>query len=193
MAWVFEKSPTWRRIVAKTRESPSFYAGFAAACFAVPYGLGKAVMWATNPEVARKRDMALQAELRGRQTYHHEVSHAEWLHCTAGTRTRRVSRRVSGNSTQMGHSHQCYSSRSLSICVCAHMQRLSVFPQVSFRLLTGLLCGHAEAIGKNGSYISQPLEMCACRVSQRQIDKGLPSCWERFKVVNTVKTGMRRH
>jgi len=77
MAWVFEKSPAWRRIVAKTRESPSFYAGFAAACFVVPYGLGKAVMWATNPEVARKRDMALQAELKGRQTYHHEVSHAE--------------------------------------------------------------------------------------------------------------------
>ncbi|DBA94988.1 TPA: hypothetical protein ACH3X1_002511 [Trebouxia sp. C0004] len=72
MAWVFEKSPTWRRIVAKTKESPSFYAGFAAACFVVPYGLGKAVMWATNPEVARKRDMALQAELKGRQTYHHE-------------------------------------------------------------------------------------------------------------------------
>jgi len=84
MAWVFEKSPTWRRIVAKTRESPSFYAGFAAACFVVPYGLGKAVMWATNPEVARKRDMALQAELKGRQTYHHEVSHAEWLHSNAG-------------------------------------------------------------------------------------------------------------
>ena len=74
MAWVFEKSPTWRRIVAKTRESPAFYAGFAAACFAVPYGVGKVVMWATNPEVARKRDVALQAELRGRQTYHHEVS-----------------------------------------------------------------------------------------------------------------------
>lgn len=74
MAWVFEKSPTWRRIVAKTRESPAFYASFAAACFVVPYGLGKVVMWATNPEVARKRDMALQAELKGRQTYHHEVS-----------------------------------------------------------------------------------------------------------------------
>lgn len=74
MAWVFEKSPTWRRIVAKSRESPAFYASFAAACFVVPYGVGKAVMWATNPEVARKRDVALQAELRGRQTYHHEVS-----------------------------------------------------------------------------------------------------------------------
>ena len=74
MAWVFEKSPAWRRIVAKSRESPAFYASFAAACFVVPYGLGKAVMWATNPEVARKRDVALQAELRGRQTYHHEVS-----------------------------------------------------------------------------------------------------------------------
>lgn len=76
MAWVFEKSPTWRRIVAKSRESSAFYATFAAACFIVPYGVGKAVMWATNPEVARKRDVALQAELRGRQTYHHEVSHS---------------------------------------------------------------------------------------------------------------------
>ncbi len=87
MAWVFEKSPTWRRIVAKTRESPAFYASFAAACFVVPYGLGKVVMWATNPEVARKRDMALQAELKGRQTYHHEVSSALafpfWLLCLA--------------------------------------------------------------------------------------------------------------
>lgn len=74
MAWVFEKSPTWRRIVARTKESPGFYATFAAACFVAPYGLGKAVMWATNPETARKRDMALQAELKGRQTYHHEVT-----------------------------------------------------------------------------------------------------------------------
>lgn len=73
MAWVFEKSPTWRRIVAKTRESPGFYAGFAAACFVVPYGLGKIVMWATNPEVARERDRALQEQLKIKQTFHHEV------------------------------------------------------------------------------------------------------------------------
>ena len=73
MAWVFEKSPLWRKIVSKTKQSPVFYASFAAACFVVPYGLGKAVMWGTNPEVARKRDLALQAQLKGRQTFHHEV------------------------------------------------------------------------------------------------------------------------
>ena len=70
---MFEKSPAWRKIVARTRESPVFYAGFAAACFAVPYGLGKVVMWATNPEVARERDKALQAQLKTKQTFHHEV------------------------------------------------------------------------------------------------------------------------
>ena len=74
MAWVFEKSPAWRKIVARTRESPVFYAGFAAACFVVPYGLGKVVMWATNPEVARERDRALQAQLKTKQTFHHEVT-----------------------------------------------------------------------------------------------------------------------
>jgi len=77
----------------------------------------------------------------------------------------------------------------LYMCVCT----LSISLQVSFRLPTGILCGHAELFGKDGFCVSQPPDMCACRVSQKQIDRGLLSCWERFKAVNTVKTGMRQH
>ncbi len=193
MAWVFEKSPTWRRIVAKTRESPSFYAGFAAACFVVPYGLGKAVMWATNPEVARKRDMALQAELKGRQTYHHEVSHAEWLHSNAGANSVESvwQRYINGPQSSV---LQLRVLVCMYVCVCVHMQRLSsLHCKWSFRLPTGILCGHAKPFGKDCFCVSQPPMLCACRVSQKQIDKGLPSCWGRFKAVNTVKIGMRQH
>ena len=69
MAWIFEKSPLWRSIVARTRESPVFYAGFGVACFAVPYALGKAVMWGTNPDV----DPVREELLRRRQTVHNQV------------------------------------------------------------------------------------------------------------------------
>lgn len=69
MAWIFEKSPLWRSIVARTRESPVFYAGFGVACFAVPYALGKVVMWGTNPDV----DPVREELLRRRQTVHNQV------------------------------------------------------------------------------------------------------------------------
>ena len=69
MAWIFEKSPLWRSIVARTRDSPVFYAGFGVACFAVPYALGKAVMWGTNPDV----DPVREELLRRRQTVHNQV------------------------------------------------------------------------------------------------------------------------
>ncbi len=75
MAWIFEKSPLWRSIVARTRESPVFYAGFGVACFAVPYALGKVVMWGTNPDV----DPVREELLRRRQTVHNQVGLLLWV------------------------------------------------------------------------------------------------------------------
>jgi len=94
---------------------------------------------------------------------------------------------VSGNSLYMA----TVTAQGRCLYVC--MRTFSVSLQVSFRLPTGILCRHAKLSGKDGCCVSQPPKMCACRVSQKQIDRGLLSCWERFKVVNTVKTGMRQH
>ena len=77
------------------------------------------------------------------------------------------------------------------VYVC--VRTLSISLQVSFRLPTGILCGHAKVFGKDDFCVNQPPVMCACRVSQKQIGRGLPSCLERSKVVSTVKTGMRQH
>ena len=60
MAWIYEKSATWRRIVAVTKQSPLAMAGFTAFCFGVPYLLGKVVMGATNPELEERKAKALR-------------------------------------------------------------------------------------------------------------------------------------
>jgi len=54
MAWVFEKSPTWRKIVGITKRSPLAMAGFTAVCFGGPYALAKLTMNATNPELQKE-------------------------------------------------------------------------------------------------------------------------------------------
>eukprot|EP00897_Mesotaenium_endlicherianum_P000613 jgi/Mesen1/10552/ME000083S10054 len=66
MSLLFEKSRTWRFIVAKSRESRGFFFAFSAVCVGVPLVLGAAVMAATNPggESAEKRHQQLLS--RGR-------------------------------------------------------------------------------------------------------------------------------
>jgi len=54
MAWVFEKSPTWRKIVGITKRSPLAMAGFTAVCFGGPYAMAKLTMNATNPEMQKE-------------------------------------------------------------------------------------------------------------------------------------------
>ena len=54
MAWVFEKSPTWRKIVGITKRSPLAFAGFTAVCFGGPYAMAKLTMNATNPEIQKE-------------------------------------------------------------------------------------------------------------------------------------------
>ena len=67
MAWLFEKSATWRRIVSVTRSSPLAMAGFTATCFGAAYGLGKLTMAGTD------REAALEEKLRARMTTDHKV------------------------------------------------------------------------------------------------------------------------
>lgn len=69
MAWLYDKSATWRKIVAFTRQSPWYMAGFAVACFGVPYAVGQLVMGATNPP----QQTELERRLRARQTVDHQV------------------------------------------------------------------------------------------------------------------------
>eukprot|EP00249_Psilotum_nudum_P010699 c22705_g1_i3 orf=479-976(-) len=63
MSYLYEKSSTWRWIVASSKRSRSFFFAFAGLCFVFPVGLGYATMWATNSNNKR-----LQEELskRGR-------------------------------------------------------------------------------------------------------------------------------
>ena len=67
MAWLFEKSATWRRIVSVTKASPLAMVAFTAGCFGAAYGLGKLTMAGTD------REAALEAKLRSRMTTDHKV------------------------------------------------------------------------------------------------------------------------
>ncbi len=48
MSWLFEKSRTWRIIVATTKRSPLAMAGFTVFAFATPYYLGSLIMQASH-------------------------------------------------------------------------------------------------------------------------------------------------
>ena len=67
MAWIFQHSATWRRIVVTTRDSPVAMLGFTVTCFGVAYGLGKLTMAGTD------REAKLEAKLRGSMTMDHKV------------------------------------------------------------------------------------------------------------------------
>ena len=70
MAWLFEKSRTWRVIVAVTKQNTAAMVGFSAVCCAVPYYLGKLTMGATNPEVESEHEK----HLRGKASLHQKAS-----------------------------------------------------------------------------------------------------------------------
>ena len=72
MAWVFEKSATWRKIVKVTKQSPLAMVGFTAVCCAVPYYGGQAVLGATNPEVEPEKQSAAKEKM----SMHQKVSSA---------------------------------------------------------------------------------------------------------------------
>ena len=70
MAWLFEKSATWRRIVSITKQSPLAMAGFTATCFVGTYALGEVVMGATNPELQSQKEKPL----RSQESMHNKAS-----------------------------------------------------------------------------------------------------------------------
>ncbi len=51
MSFIYEKSKTWRVIVAVTRHSKLAMVGFAATCVGITYGMAQLTMSVTNPEV----------------------------------------------------------------------------------------------------------------------------------------------
>lgn len=69
MSWIWEKSATWRKLVAVTKHSPAAMATFTVAMFVVPYALGKVIMSGTNPE----KESDLERQLRSRATLEHKV------------------------------------------------------------------------------------------------------------------------
>lgn len=81
MSWIWEKSATWRRIVAVTKQSPLAMAGFTVVACAVPYYLGSLVMQGTNSEMrggvheqrAGEPQTPLEEKLRKRMTADHKL------------------------------------------------------------------------------------------------------------------------
>ena len=65
MAFLYEKSATWRWIVRTTKHSPLYMATFGVAFVAVPYVAGKLVMAGTNPENIKPE---WEQQLKARQT-----------------------------------------------------------------------------------------------------------------------------
>lgn len=70
MAFLYEKSRTWRLIVANSKASPAFFAAFSALCVGVPIVVGAAVMNATNPggDRAARRSDQFAARARNQST-----------------------------------------------------------------------------------------------------------------------------
>lgn len=69
MASWYERSATWRKIVAVTKQSPAAMAAFTVFCFGAPYAMGKGVMWLANP----REDSQLEQLLRERANVDHKV------------------------------------------------------------------------------------------------------------------------
>ena len=72
MSWIWEKSATWRWLVATTKRSPAAMAAFTIGMCVVPYYGGKLVMAGTN--MATEQGTSLEQQLRARQTLEHKVT-----------------------------------------------------------------------------------------------------------------------
>ena len=70
MAWIYEKSATWRKMVKLSKQSSLYTAIFGVAFVGIPYGVGKLVMWGTNPEVISPER---QRQLDAQRTVDHKV------------------------------------------------------------------------------------------------------------------------
>ena len=63
MAWIYEKSAAWRKMVKLSKQSSLYTAIFGVAFVGIPYGVGKLVMWGTNPEtISPERERQLKAQ-----------------------------------------------------------------------------------------------------------------------------------
>ena len=71
MSWIWEKSSTWRWLVATTKRSPGAMAVFTIGMCVVPYYAGKVVMAGTN--MRAEQGTSLEQQLRARQTLEHKV------------------------------------------------------------------------------------------------------------------------
>ena len=71
MSWIWEKSATWRWLVAVTKRSPAAMAAFTIGMCVVPYYAGKAVMSGTS--MVTEQGTSLEQQLRARQTLEHKV------------------------------------------------------------------------------------------------------------------------
>ena len=71
MSWIWEKSATWRLLVAITKRSPAAMAAFTIGMCVVPYYAGKAVMSGTS--MVTEQGTSLEQQLRARQTLEHKV------------------------------------------------------------------------------------------------------------------------
>jgi hypothetical protein len=70
MAYLYEKSATWRRLVAFTKKGPLYMALFAGVCVGAPMMLGNSVMNKTNPD----HETDLERQLRARSSMHDKAS-----------------------------------------------------------------------------------------------------------------------
>ena len=71
MSWIWEKSATWRWLVAVTKRSPAAMAAFTIGMCVVPYYGGKVVMSGTS--MVTEQGTSLEQQLRARQTLEHKV------------------------------------------------------------------------------------------------------------------------
>ncbi|CAK0787335.1 hypothetical protein CVIRNUC_010553 [Coccomyxa viridis] len=71
MSWIWEKSATWRWLVAVTKRSPAAMTAFTIGMCVVPYYAGQAVMSGTS--MVTEQGTSLEQQLRARQTLEHKV------------------------------------------------------------------------------------------------------------------------
>ena len=79
MSWLWEKSATWRWLVATTKRSPAAMAAFTITMCVVPYYTGKMVMAGTDTQI--QQGTSLEQQLRARETLEHKV--CQLLPCTS--------------------------------------------------------------------------------------------------------------
>lgn len=83
MAFLYQRSRTWRKIVDLTRRSPLYLALFAGACVGGPMLLGDQIMNKTNP----RHETDLERQLRAKSGMHDQARALHGL-CVAGWETR---------------------------------------------------------------------------------------------------------